>query len=82
MSGPRDTTPEAHRVHIELMRRAPAWRKIELAVELYESLKLVALAGLRTRHPGAPELEIRRRLADVLLGAELAERAYGPIGKK
>lgn len=80
MTRPSDTTPEAHRVHIELMRGAPAWRKLELAAELYESLKLVALAGLRSRHPDAPESEIRRRLADVLLGTELAERAYGPVG--
>ena len=34
MKGPGDTTPETHRVHIELMRRAPAWRKLELAAEL------------------------------------------------
>jgi len=63
------------------MRRAPGWRKLELAAELYESLKLVALAGLRARHPSAPESEIKRRLADILLGAGLAERAYGPVGQ-
>jgi hypothetical protein len=27
---PRDTDPEAHRIHIELMRRAAGWRKLQL----------------------------------------------------
>jgi hypothetical protein len=81
MYRPADTTIEAHRVHVELMREAPGWKKLELAAELYEGLTSVALAGLKARHEGATESELRRRLADILLGAELAERAYGPIGE-
>lgn len=34
-------------------------------------------AGLRRRYPDASEHEIRRRLADLLLGEELAKRVYG-----
>jgi len=76
---PVDTDPQAHRVHLELMRLAPAWRKLQLADGLYQSLRLLALAGLRRRHPGASDREIRRRLADLILGCELAERVYGPL---
>lgn len=79
MYRPADTTLEAHRVHIELMRQAAGSRKLELAGELYEGLVSIALAGLRARHAGATDTELRRRLADILLGSELAERAYGPI---
>ncbi len=75
----RDTDPEAHRVHIDLMRRAEGWRKLQLADQLHRSLRMLALAGLRARYPGASQEELRRRLADLLLGAELAERAYGPL---
>jgi hypothetical protein len=75
----RDTDPEAHRVHIDLMRRAEGWRKLQLADQLHQSLRTLALAGLRARHPGASPSELRRRLADVLLGAELAEEVYGPM---
>ena len=75
----RDTDPDAHRVHIDLMRRAEGWRKLQLADQLHQSLTMLALAGLRARHPGASPEELRRRLADLLLGAELAEQAYGPL---
>lgn len=78
----RDTDPEAHRVHMELMRRAEGWRKLQLADELHQSLRMLALAGLRARHPGASPEELRRHLADVLLGAKLAEEAYGPVQSK
>lgn len=74
----RDTDPEAHRVHIDLMRRAEGWRKLQLADQLHQSLRMLALAGRRARYPGASPEELRRRLADLLLGAALAEQAYGP----
>ena len=74
-----DTHPDIERVQIELMRKAPVWRKVELLGQLNETAKLFALCGLRQRHPKASEQEIRRRLAGLLLGEDLAERAYGPL---
>ena len=41
--------------------------------------RLLALQGLRARHPEATEAQLRRYLADLLLGPELAARAYGPL---
>ena len=38
----------------------------------------IALAGLRRRYLGASEAELPRHLADLVLGEELAARAYGP----
>jgi hypothetical protein len=38
---------------------------------------MLALAGLRQRYPGDTPAQRRRRLADLLLGPELAARAYG-----
>ncbi len=73
-----DTDPAADRVLIELMRRAPAWRKLQLADQLNQGLRVLALAGLRARHPDATERGLRRRLADLMLGPELARAAYGP----
>ena len=74
-----DTHPEARRVQIELMCQAPPWRKMELLGQLNHMAKLFALSGLRTRHPHASEREIRRRLADLILGEELAAEVYGPL---
>jgi hypothetical protein len=77
-----DTSPEIERLQLELMRDAPVWRKLELVGQMFESMKVLALAGLRQRHPQAEEAELRRRLADLLLGPELAQRAYGPLTVK
>ena len=73
-----DTRPEAERLHIDLIRQAPVWRRVELAGRMYEAVKTLAMSGLR-RHPHATPEELRRLLADLLLGPELAMRAYGPF---
>ena len=72
-----DTTPEAEAVLIELLRQAPPWRKIQMVEEMNALVRRMALSGLQERHPHASEEELRRRLADILLGPELAEKAYG-----
>jgi hypothetical protein len=74
----RDTDPKAEAVQIEIYRRMPAWRKVELVADAIETSRLLALAGLRGRFPEAGEEEIRRRFMDLTLGEELAAKAYGP----
>jgi hypothetical protein len=73
-----DANPEAERVLIELLRQAPAWRKLQLADRMSSTVRGLSLAGLRARHPRASEAELRRRFADLYLGSELAAKVYGP----
>lgn len=73
-----DTDPQTQRVQLELMRSAPEWRRIEIMCGMIETLQQLVLSGVRQRHPGASEVEVRRRAADILLGTELAREAYGP----
>ena len=73
-----DTGPEAQQVLIELLRQAPVTRKLEMLGQMNATARQLALQGLRARHPGATEAQLRRYLADLLLGPELAARAYGP----
>jgi hypothetical protein len=80
--GPSDTAPQAERVLMRLMRDAPALRKLELVAEMNAAVRLLALSGLRHRYPQAIAEELDRRLADILLGPELAARAYGPLEKE
>ena len=72
-----DTRPEAEAVLIRLLREAPSWRKLEMVDQLNQAVKLLALAGLRQRYPGENEERLQRRLADLLLGEDLARKAYG-----
>lgn len=76
-----DTSPEAEAVLLRLLRDSPAWRKLKMVGQMNRSVRALALSGLRTRHPNASEGELRRRLADILLGPELADKAYGPLEK-
>jgi hypothetical protein len=73
-----DTSPEVERVQIELLRSMPSWRKFQLWNDLNMSVRQLSLTGLRQRFPSASQQELRRRLATILLGPELAARAYGP----
>jgi hypothetical protein len=73
-----DTSPEAEMVLINLLRRAPAWRKFKMVGDLNATVKQFALQGIRQRYPDADEIAVRRRLADILLGEELAAKVYGP----
>lgn len=74
-----DTRPEAEAVLIQLTRQAPPWRKLEMVVQLNQSTQVLMLSGLRERYPHADETELRRRMADLLLGPELALQVYGPL---
>ena len=73
-----DTTLEAEQVLIRLLRQAPVTRKLEMVGEMNAAVRQLALEGLRARHPTATDAQLRRYLADLLLGPELAARAYGP----
>jgi len=77
-----DTNPKAEQVQIELLRRTPAWRKIQMVAEVNETIKTLALNGLRQRNPNASEGQLRRMLADLILGETLAAQVYGPITKE
>ena len=73
-----DTQSEAEQVLIELLR-ARAGRPQAGDVGADERRpRMLALQGLRARHPDATEAQLQRYLADLLLGTELAARAYGP----
>lgn len=74
-----DTPPETERVLFAMLREMPPWRKLEMVAQLNQAGRELALAGLQTRYPNATWDELRRRLADVLLGGELAARVYGPL---
>ena len=74
-----DTSPDAERVLIELWRRASPARKMAMVLSANRTARSLALVGLRERHPGESDARLRRRLADLWLGPELAAKAYGPL---
>ena len=73
-----DTSADAERVQIEILRSMPSWRKFQLWNDLNMAMRKVALAGLSQRFPLATPQELHRRMATILLGPELATQVYGP----
>lgn len=76
-----DTRPEAEAVLVDLLRRAPPWRKLYMVSQMNQTVRILALSGLRQRYPQASPEELNRRLADLLLGPKLAQKAYGQLPK-
>lgn len=74
-----DSTIDAERVLVDLLRAATPARKMAMVISGNRSARLLTLTGLRERHPGESESKLRRRLADLWLGPGLAAKAYGPL---
>jgi len=75
-----DTPPQTERVLIELLRAASPRRKLAMLLSANRTARLLALTGLRERHPDESPARLQRRLADLWLGPDLAGKAYGPLG--
>lgn len=73
-----DTAPYVEQMQIERLRQMPVWRKLMLVGEMNQAVRDLALDGLRQRHPHDSPAQRQRRLANLLLGPELAARVYGP----
>jgi hypothetical protein len=74
-----DTPPQIEQMQIEGLRQMPVWRKLALVAEMNRAVRELALAGLCQRHPHDAPAQHHRRLADLILGPELATRVYGPM---
>lgn len=65
---PFDTTPEAVTIQEEIFRRMTTVQRLRLALEMSESLRNVALAGLRSRQPELNAAELSRALLRIMYG--------------
>jgi hypothetical protein len=74
-----DTSPEVERMQIEGWRRMTPSQKAAAVTAMTRATIEMAEAGIRHRFPDEPPELQRRRLADILLGADLAHRAFGPL---
>jgi hypothetical protein len=74
---PDDTDPDAERALIEMLRRAPTWKRAEQLAGLIHARNVLILADLRRRHPDAGAEELRKRLAARLLPREDVLRLFG-----
>ena len=76
--GVNDTSVEAAEVQSRLLCAMSPSRKVKLVEDANRTARRLALAGIKLRFPGASTEQIDRLMMDLILGAELAERVYGP----
>ncbi len=72
----RDTSPDVERWQIESWRQMSAARKAAIITGLTRAAYAMALAGVRHRDPDATSRQHFLRLALIVLGPDLACRAY------
>jgi hypothetical protein len=74
---PRDTSQEAWKVYLEVLRRMSPGERLRKALELSDEVSRAIAAGLRLLYPDADDREIFLRQARLKLGPELFSKAYG-----
>lgn len=67
-------------LQIQFIRRMPAWKKFSMVDSLNEVVKVLAISGIKQRHPTATPEQVHRMLADLMLGKELAQKVYDHAG--
>jgi len=72
-----DTDATAERYLFDRLRRLPPWRKAEMLSASTRAAYGLAMAGLRQRYPAAPESELRRRYAALVLGRDASIALFG-----
>lgn len=78
-NGLSDTHPKIEQMLIERLRQMSPAQKLKAMVQLNQMARDLAVSDIRSQHPAASEDQVRRYLAERILGHELAEQVYGPI---
>lgn len=78
--GGRFTSDDATEAQYRVLRAMSPSRKVALVEDANRTARRLALAGIQLRFPDASDEERLRLLIDLVLGEELAGRAFGPRG--
>ena len=71
-----DTHPKIEKMQIEFIQRMPSWKKFAIVDGLNDTVKALAITGIKQRNPNATLEQVHRMLAGLMLGEELAHKVY------
>ena len=77
----QDTDAAARAAQIMAIRRLGAAGRTQVAAEMSEDARRIAIEGERRRHPELTEPEARRVVYRRMWGTELADRAFAATGR-
>lgn len=75
---PMDTSKKAEEVQIEILKKMNPERRLEIALQLFETEKNLLMEGIKTRHPEYTEKEVKLALIRIFLGDKLFSKVYSP----
>jgi hypothetical protein len=74
-----DTTIQAAQAQIRALQAMSPSKRLSMALGWSQSVREMSRQGLRRQFPNRTESELQHLYAERLLGAELAEKVYGPL---
>ena len=69
-----DTDPRIEKIQIEMFRQVSPAHKMRMVAQMNYTVRTFMMAGLKQRNPEATPETLRRMLAALLLGDELAQK--------
>jgi len=79
---PADTTLEAARVELSVLKRIGPQGRARMTLSLCRHLRSVAESGVRSRHPDYSDEMVRHAVGYLMLGRELFGKVYPGIEVK
>ena len=73
---PLDTSPEAHEMQAESLRRMGGEARLGIMFRLNQFARDVAVAGIKSRHPGYTDEQVRLAFFRLKLGDETTRRVW------
>ena len=74
---PRDTSRDAFRKQVEVLRGLGTSGRAALTLEFSNNLRQIAKDGVRHRHPDWDEVRVRQEVLRIVLGDRLYNEAFG-----
>jgi hypothetical protein len=74
-----DTDPRAREVQLAVLRRLGPSGRVQMAAEMSEDVRRIALEAEQRRHPELSIAEIRRIVLGRMWGQALADKVYDKI---
>jgi hypothetical protein len=71
---PADTTPDAHRKQIEILRKMSPERRALISFELSDNVRQNAIAGIKKLHPDFTDAQIKKELLKRIVPDEVFQK--------
>ena len=79
---PRDTRPEARRVHIPALRNLGIEGRARMTFHLSDNMRSLVESGVRHRHPEYDEEQVRHAVLRIMIGDSLCRKVEAARGGK